>query len=146
MTQEKLYKKTLDLANTQVKLLLNQSRVGLLLMHTVVNKKNILNPFDVKILDLNDQFCEMSQFSREEVLKWTGKESIEVVHPMDRPGFVATILKAITKKEASLSYDYRGYKKDGSLTNLRIIISSTDNSDGSMTVVANFIELDKMNK
>lgn len=146
MTQEKLYKKTLDLANTQVKLLLNQSRVGLLLMHTVVNKKNILNPFDVKILDLNDQFCEMSQFSREEVLKWTGKESIEVVHPMDRPGFVATVLKAITKKEASLSYDYRGYKKDGSLTNLRIIISSTDNSDGSMTVVANFIELDKMNK
>ena len=146
ITQEKLYKKTLDLANTQVKLLLKQQTVGLLLMHVTMNKKNILNPFDVKILEVNDQFCQMSQFTREEVLSWTGKESVEVVHPMDRPGFLGTLLKAITKKEQSLSYDYRAYKKDGSLTDLRILISNSENEDGSMIVVANFIELDKKNQ
>ncbi|MBR5932464.1 MAG: EAL domain-containing protein [Treponema sp.] len=143
ITRQKLYEKTLGLVNTQVKLLINQSVVGLILFRVTLNKKNILNPFGLKVLDMNEQFTALSGFSRDEVMKWTEKQAMEVIHPMDRPSVVATFAKAtVFKHHKSVQCDYRGYTKDGSIKKVRIMASGLKNTEDSLIVVANFIVLD----
>ena len=92
---------------------------------------------------MNEQFTALSGFSRDEVMKWTEKQAMEVIHPMDRPSVVATFAKAtVFKHHKSVQCDYRGYTKDGSIKKVRIMASGLKNTEDSLIVVANFIVLD----
>ena len=68
-------------------MLMDNSQVGLCLMHCEVDFKHIITGLKTRVLRVNQTFLEMSGYSEEEVLAWDEKEAMKVVHPKDRPGF-----------------------------------------------------------
>ena len=143
ITSEKITESTLELSNNQLGMLMDNSQVGLCLMHTEVDFKHILSGMRTRILRVNKSFLDISGYSEEEVLAWTEKEALNVIHPKDRPGFNAVTIKAFLGKfKKPYFYDYRAIKKDGSYKKVRIIVTGIQQPDKSFLLIANFILLD----
>ena len=55
---------------------------------------------------LNKTFLEISGFTEEEVLGWTSKEALAVIHPNDVLGFKVKMAKALLGKfKNAFTYD-----------------------------------------
>ena len=143
ITNEKISESTLEISNHQLGLLMDNSQVGLCLMHIEVDLKNIFNAYTVRVLRVNNTFLQISGFSEETVLNWTEKDTFAVIHPHDLPGFKLLMAKAFLKKfKKPFSYDYRALKSDGSYTKVRIIATGVQQPDKSYMLITNYILLD----
>ena len=112
-------------------------------MHTEVDFKHILTGMKTRILRVNKTFLDISGYSEEEVLGWTEKEAMRVIHPKDRPGFNAVTVKAfIGKFKKPYSYDYRALKKDGSYSKVRILVTGIQQPDKSFMLITNYLKLE----
>ena len=143
ITNEKISESTLELSNNQLAMLMDNSQVGMCLLHAEVDLKHILTGMKVRFLRVNQSFLEMSGFSEKEVLSWTEKEGMEIIHPKDRTGFKVISVKAFLGKfKKPYSYDYRAIKKDGSYTKVRILVTGIQQPDKSFMLITNYILLD----
>ncbi len=143
ITSEKISESTLELSNNQFAMLMDNSQVGLCLMHCEVDFKHIITGLKTRVLRVNQTFLEMSGYSEEEVLAWDEKEAMKVVHPKDRPGFKVAMVKAFLGKfKKPYSYDYRAIKKDGSYRKVRILVTGIQQPDKSFMLITNYIILD----
>ena len=143
ITNEKITESTLELSNNQLAMLMDNSQIGLCLMHTEVDFKHILTGMKTRILRVNKTFLDISGYSEEEVLGWTEKEAMSVIHPKDRPGFNAVTIKAfIGKFKKPYSYDYRALKKDGTYSKVRILVTGIQQPDKSFMLITNYLKLE----
>ena len=143
ITSEKISESTLELANNQLAMLMNNSQVGLCLIHSTVDFKHIITGMTARFIRVNQTFLDMSGYSEEEVLSWTEKEGLNVIHPKDRTGFkVATIKAFLGKFKKPYSYDYRAIKKDGSYRKVKILVTGIQQPDKSFMLITNYILLD----
>ena len=143
ITSEKISESTLELSNNQFAMLMDNSQVGLCLMHCEVDFKHIITGLKTRVLRVNQTFLDISGYSEEEVLAWTEKEGMEVIHPKDRPGFKVIMVKAFLGKfKKPYSYDYRAIKKDGSYRKVRILVTGIQQPDKSFMLITNYILLD----
>ena len=143
ITNEKISESTLELSNNQLAMLMDNSQVGLCLMHTEVDFKHIITGIRTRVLRVNQTFLDISGYSEEEVLAWTEKEAMNVIHPKDRTGFKVAMVKAFLGKfKKPYSYDYRAIKKDGSYRKVRILVTGIQQPDKSFMLITNYILLD----
>ena len=143
ITNEKITESTLEISNQQLGLMMDNSQVGLCLMHIDVDLRRIATGIKVHVLRVNQTFVDISGFTKETVLNWTAKEAFGVIHPNDVIGFKIAMAKAfLTKFKKPLTYDYRALKKDGSYVLVRMIASGVQQPDKSFMVITNYIVLD----
>lgn len=143
ITSEKISESTLELSNNQLAMLMDNSQVGMCLLHVEVDFKHILTGMRTRFLRANQSFLEMSGYSEKEVLSWTEKEGMNIIHPKDRPGFKVITVKAFLGKfKKPYSYDYRAIKKDGSYRKVRILVTGIQQPDKSFMLITNYILLD----
>ena len=142
ITNEKITESTLAVSNQQLGMMMENSQVGMCLMHVTVNPLNLINGIKLRVLRVNQTFCEISGFKEDTVLKWTEKEAFRVIHPLDRPGFFAACTKAIISKfKKPFTYEYRAIKSDGTYTNVRLMVSGVQQPDKSFMMITNYIVL-----
>jgi len=140
VTNEKITESTLIVSNNQLGMMLEQSQVGMCLFHLEVNLKRILHSLKLRVLRVNQTFLELSGFSEEEVLNWTEKEALNIIHPHDRPGFIASSVKAVLGKyQKPYSYEYRALRKDGSYIKVKLMVSGIQEPDKSFMLITNYI-------
>ncbi len=143
ITSEKISESTLELSNNQFAMLMDNSQVGMCLLHVEVDVKHILTGMRTRFLRVNQSFLEMSGYSEKEVLSWTEKEGMKIIHPQDRTGFKVITVKAFLGKfKKPYSYDYRAIKKDGSYRKVRILVTGIQQPDKSFMLITNYILLD----
>ena len=143
ITNDKITESTLEVSNQQLGMIMENSQVGMCLMHVDVNLLNIMHSIKLRVLRVNQTFLDISGFGQEEVLKWTEKEAFKVIHPLDRPGFFAACSKALLGKfKKPFTYDYRAIKSDGTYTSVRLWISGVQQPDKSFMLITNYILLD----
>ena len=143
ITGEKITESTLELSNNQLGMMMDNSQVGLCLMHVEVDLRHILTAMRTRVLRVNKTFLDISGYSEEDVLAWTEKEAMNVIHPHDRPGFKAVMVKAFLGKfKKPYSYDYRAIKKDGSYKKVRILVTGIQQPDKTFMLITNYIVLD----
>lgn len=143
ITSEKITESTLELSNNQLAMLMDNSQVGMCLLHVEVDFKHILTGMRTRFLRANQSFLEMSGYSEKEVLSWTEKEGMKIIYPKDRAGFKVITVKAFLGKfKKPYSYDYRAIKKDGSYRKVRILVTGIQQPDKSFMLISNFILLD----
>lgn len=142
ITKEKMAEKMISATNVQYSHMIEKSQVGMCLSYVKFDPKNIKNTLSIRYINVNHQFEVISGYSREEVLSWTEKDALKVVHPLDLPKFLAYSLKAIFKNcEEPFSYTYRAKRKDGSVAKVRIMMSGEKQVDNSYLIVSNYIVL-----
>ena len=143
MTNEKITESTLEISNQQLGLMMDNSQVGLCLMHVDVDLKNIFSAMKMRILRVNQTFLQISGYTEEEVLNWTEKDGLKIIHPDDLKGFKKIVVKAFMNKfKKQFSYEYRALKKDGSYRKVRIIVTGIQQPDKSFMLITNYICLD----
>ncbi len=143
ITNEKITESTLEISNTQLGMMMDNSQIGMCLMHISVDFKSILSAIKIRVLRVNQTFTSISGFSEEEVLNWTEKEAMSVIHPLDRAGFKAMMVKAfLTRIKKPVSYDYRAVRKDGTYKKVRLLATGIQQPDKSFMLITNYLLLD----
>ncbi len=143
ITSEKISESTLELSNNQLAMLMDNSQVGLCLMHSEVDFKHIITGMRTRVLRVNQTFLEMSGYTEEEVLAWTEKEAMNVIHQKDRRGFKVAMVKAyLGKFKKPYSYDYLALRKDGSYIKVRILVTGIQQPDKSFMLITNYLKLE----
>jgi PAS domain S-box-containing protein len=79
-----------------------------------------------RILEVNDKFCEILGYSREELLPLTLKD---YTHPEDLPRERAEITRLLSREISSYSVEKRCLRKDGGLIWVRVTSSLPSGSD-----------------
>lgn len=150
ITDAKITESTLEISNEQMELIMNNSQVGMCLMHVTVDLLHFQETIKIRVLKVNRTFTDVAGFSEEEVLVWTEKEALSVIHPMDRPGFLIASSKAfLTKYRKPYSYVYRAKNKNGYYVRVKIYVSGIKQSDKSYMLITNYVLLsddDEMNE
>ncbi len=147
ITQQKITESTLKIANEQLSTLLNNSLVGMCLMHISFEFNKGFDFTNITVLKLNSQFLQLSGFTEEEVLKWKNKDALKVIHPLDRPAFLLIATKFLNKNEVNhAEHVYRALRKDGSYLWVKIFITGIRQDDGSYIVITNYIDYENEKK
>ena len=143
ITNEKITESTLEITNHQLGLMMDNSEVGMCLMHLDVDFKHLFDAVRLRVLRVNQTFLDFSGFSRETVLNWTEKEAFAVIHPHDFPGFKMAMTKAFLNKfKKPFTYEYRALRSDGSYIKVRIIETGVQQPDKSFMLITNYVVLE----
>ncbi len=142
VTSEKLNENTLELANCQLGLLMEKSQVGMCLMHLDVDLKKLLHSMRLRVIRVNQMFENISGFEESEVLSWTEKNILSLIHPLDRPGFFAKCVTAIANKyKKPFTYTYSALTKSGYYKKVKIFVSGVRQPDKSYMIITNYVVL-----
>ena len=110
----------------QLKLLVEKSPVSICLFRLKFSKGKV----DAALVKTNEQFLTFSGYSREEVMNWSFKDWIAVIHPLDIPGFCMKFVKALKNEfKDTASYLYRAKAKDGHYVWVKIMSSGIKEND-----------------
>ena len=143
ITNEKITESTLEISNQQLGLMMDNSQVGLCLMHMDVDFKHLFNVVSLRVLRVNQTFVQISGFPEEVVLNWTEKDAFAVIHPHDLAGFKFIMVKAFMDKFTKpVSYEYRALRRDGSYLKVKIIATGIQQPDKSFMLITNYIPLE----
>ena len=142
ITNEKITESTLEISNHQLGLMMDNSQVGMCLLHIDVDFRHIFDALKLRVMRVNQTFLQISGFSEETVLNWTEKDAFAVIHPHDLTGFKVVMAKAFMNKfKKPVSYEYRALKSDGSYTKVKIIITGIQQPDKSFMLITNYVVL-----
>ena len=147
ITEEKISENTLLATNSQMSMLMDNTTVGLLLMHLQVDWRRPFETIKLRVLKYNKQFIENSGYPEEEVANWTEVESFGVVHPLDKPKFMAKLFVAYTNHfEKPVSIYYRARHKNGSYVKCRMIITGIKQDKGSYFLATSYVNFGNADK
>ncbi|MFT3694348.1 MAG: AAA family ATPase [Kofleriaceae bacterium] len=90
-----------------------------------------------KVLRVNEAFCRITGYSREELL---GPAGIDMVHPEDRPKTLDRFRKLESGELESYTARFRIYRKDGELIWIRLNVSIGRDRPGSPPYALGIIE------
>lgn len=142
VTNEKLAETTLELTNNQTEMMLDNSQVGMCLMHVDVDLLHFQETVKLRVLKVNQSFLNMSGIPKETVLAWDFKQAISNIHPADKLGFMAKLTKAfLSKNKKTFTYLYRAKKNDDYIK-VQIFLTCIQQSDKSFMVISNYTALD----
>ncbi len=143
ITNEKITESTLEISNHQLAMVMDNSQIGLCLMHVDVDFKNIISGIKLHVLRVNNIFLKITGFTEENVLNWTAKEAFSVIHPNDVLGFKVAMVKAFMAKfKKPVEYVYRARKNDGSYALVKIFVAGIQQPDKSFMVITNYLILE----
>lgn len=92
----------------------NHSREYQILLNNIPGGvQQCLNDADYTMLEVNQGFCEMFGFTREELTEQFHDHFIEMIHPLDRQALVQEVADHLKKNE-KMTFQYRVLCKDGS--------------------------------
>ncbi len=80
---------------------------------------------------VSQNFCDMVNFQKDELLHESKDLYMLMVHPADRERY-SEFIHSLTNNEQTLSAEYRLIKKDGSVINVRDNVTSKRLSDGTL--------------
>ncbi|MGD2251702.1 MAG: PAS domain S-box protein [Anaerolineales bacterium] len=78
---------------------------------------------DLRIVFTNNAFCEISGYSREELLAFSTEEMMAIIHPKDRERVWTNYKKRTQGEDVPLRYSCRGIRKNGSICWLEMVAS-----------------------
>lgn len=90
-----------------------------------------------KIVFANQRFADIYGYSKEEII---GKDSLDLVHPEDRPIIAEVRQRRIEGKEAPKEYEARGLKKNGELIWVQRR-NSVIHYEGKPAILGNILEV-----
>ncbi len=139
VTAEIKKEKKLEVSNKQMELMVENTHIALCLMKLNLDWLNVSETIKIRIIKCNQQFIDSSGYSKEDVEAWTEKDALGVIHPKDRPGFIASAIKSFAGGFTKpFTYDYRGLEKNGNYSNIRITINGIKQEDGSYFLVTTY--------
>lgn len=139
ISRERLVENTLQIATYQMSYILDKPLVGNILLHVKVNFLDFPNSLVSRVLRCNKEFTQLSGYPEEEVLAWTEKEAMGVIHPLDRPGFLIAASKAARKANGgSSTYVYRACHHDGYYLKVKVIITAIALEDKSFFLSSSY--------
>jgi chemotaxis family two-component system sensor kinase Cph1 len=97
---------------------------------------------DGKIAFVNQRFADIFGYSREEL---TGKDSLDLVHPDDRPLVAGIRRRRLEGKEAPTEYEARGLKKNGELIWVQRR-NSVISYEGKLAILGNALDVTALKK
>lgn len=143
ITNEKLTENTLEIANHQLGLMTENTQIGLLLMHVDFDIKRIVSGMKIHVLRVNQNFLDISGYSKETVLNWTAKEAFDIIHPNDRLGFKVAMVKAfLSNFKKPATYVYRARHCNGNYFYVKFVSTGVQQPDKSYLFITNYIVMD----
>lgn len=140
VTDEKIVENMLDLSNRQLAFMLNTERIGSCLFHVVVDEDKSFEKLKGEVLRANTIFAEDIGYAMDEILSWTEKDLLSIIHPLDKKQFINNLLSSLTDEKASaFEHNYRVLNKSGYYLHVRMILTATHLEDNSYMVTASFI-------
>ena len=123
--------------------MIDNSKIGMCLMNVRLDILNFMDTIKIHILKVNKELVELSGYSEDEILAWTEKEALGIIHPVDRPGFIIHIVKAFTAKNSEpFSQIFRALCKDGEYRRTKMLINVIRQDDGSYMLFTNYTAID----
>lgn len=139
VSEKNISENTLEISNAQMGTLLNANAVGSTLIHLELDFRHPFESVKMRFLKVNSQFLDMTGFDKEKVLSWTEKDAISVVHPLDRPIFLAKGALAIRNHyKKPYTCVYRARVNDGTYRKVKIIASAIPDSKNSYFLAVNY--------
>ena len=143
ITDEKNIETSLELTNQHLSSMIDNSKIGMCLMNVRLDILNFMDTIKIHVLKVNKELVELSGYSEDEILAWTEKEALGIIHPVDRPGFIIHIVKAFTKKDSEpFSQIFRALCKDGEYRRTKMLLNVIRQDDGSYMLFTNYTAID----
>jgi EAL domain-containing protein (putative c-di-GMP-specific phosphodiesterase class I)/GGDEF domain-containing protein/PAS domain-containing protein/NAD-dependent dihydropyrimidine dehydrogenase PreA subunit len=143
ITDEKNIETSLELANAHLASMIDNSKIGMCLMNVRLDLLNFMDTIKIHVLKVNKELVELSGYSEDEILAWTEKEALGVIHPVDRPGFIIHVVKAFTKKNSEpFTQVFRALCKDGEYRRTKMHLNVIRQDDGSYMLFTNYTAID----
>ena len=119
--------------------MIDNSKIGMCLMNVRLDFLNFMETIKISVLRVNKEFVELTGYSEDEILSWTEKEVLGIVHPIDRPGFILHTVKAISVKQTEpLTQIFRALFKDGEYRRTKMLMNVIKQDDGSYMLFTNY--------
>ena len=143
ITDEKNIETSLELTNQHLSSMIDNSKIGMCLMNVRLDLLNFMDTIKIHVLKVNKELVELSGYSEDEILAWTEKEALGIIHPVDRPGFIIQVVKAFTKKKSEpFSQIFRALCKDGEYRRTKMLLNVIRQDDGSYMLFTNYTAID----
>ncbi len=143
ITDEKNTENNLELTNKNLTSMIDNSKIGMCLMNVRLDFLNFMETIKISVLRVNKEFVELTGYSEDEILSWTEKEVLGIVHPIDRPGFILHTVKAISVKQTEpLTQIFRALFKDGEYRRTKMLMNVIKQDDGSYMLFTNYTPAD----
>ena len=140
VTNEKIAENMLELSNRQLAFLLDTDRVGSCLLHVTAAEGGLPNAMRIKILRVNSVFADNCGYTVDEMLAWSEREFVGMIHPLDKAGFLHDMyLTARGQKLKDRNYTYRILQKSGYFVKVSMILTSTQLEDSSYMISVSMI-------
>ncbi len=94
----------------------------------------------VRLPYVNDTMEEILGYSKEEMMRWRGKETFKLIHPDDRAIFFGTFRDRLERRTVPGSYEFRGVRKDGEIVWLEVH-GTTIEYQSEPAVLATFVDI-----
>ena len=144
ITDEMEVENNLSISNNYLSTLMDNTQVGMCLMNLQINILSFPENLKIKILKINKHFSERVLYKEKEILEWNEKKLLDMVHPMDRPGFLAKSLQSFSTGYAKpYTYALRVKNKRGQYIHTKVSVNGVKQADGSYMLFTTYINLDE---
>lgn len=140
VTNEKIVENMLDLSNQQLAYVMNADKVASCLIHVVINDEKSHEKLKAEMLRANSVFAADTGYTAEEVISWTEKDIVGMIHPLDKARFMDNLVASVEDdKVMAYEHTYRVLMKSGYYVSVRMVLSSTRLENNAYLVTASFI-------
>lgn len=147
ITDERLVENMLELSNAQTAYLMDAGTVGLCLMHVKSDVTKVMETTCIKILKINKEMAEIWGYSEEEVMNWNEKEVMKLIHPLDRPKFLAELSGSINERGlVHHTTECRIQFKNGYFNKVSVVLTAITMQDKSFMVSMSVFEAKEKGK
>lgn len=139
ITVEKHLETELQMFKSHMNMIIDNSQIGMCLLKINKSPNRLLSSIKMSVTETNQAFCDLSGFSKEEVLSWTEKEITAIIHPLDVAGLTLKMRNILFDNfNKSVSHVYRAKRKDNQYIWVKILATGIKEEDGSFTVITNY--------
>lgn len=134
--------KDLEQTNNRLQLIIDNSSVLITLIKIkYLKSKESVFPL-LQFLFVNVSFLEYTGYSKDEVISWSTKEIIKLIHQEDLPVIADNILNFPKHDTDTITFESRMKIKNGEYRKIKFILNAYKESENNYAMTVNYIPLD----